>query len=107
MCISLNFITLSLPQAVYNKVMPLYFPRTPEEEAYSAKALPADLGNEFGEPVIAERQIRIATNPTAAGEGQRSCKHYCYSRVVDQAAVVSFTPLGIPERINEVLHQIS
>lgn len=51
----------------YNKVMPFYFPRSAEEEAYAAKALPAALGNEYGEPVIAERTIRITSNPIASG----------------------------------------
>ena len=51
----------------YNKVMPFYFPRSAEEEAYAAKALPAALGNEYGEPVIAERTIRITSNPVASG----------------------------------------
>ena len=40
--------------------MPLYFPRTKEEEDYATKALPADLGDEFGEPTIQERKIRIS-----------------------------------------------
>ena len=47
--------------------MPFYFPRSAEEEAYAAKALPAALGNEYGEPVIAERTIRITSNPVASG----------------------------------------
>ena len=47
--------------------MPLYFPRTKEEESYAAKALPADLGDEFGEPTIQERKIRIADNPLTNG----------------------------------------
>ena len=51
----------------YSKVMPFYFPRSAEEEAYAAKALPSALGNEYGEPVIAERTIRITSNPIVAG----------------------------------------
>jgi len=50
-------------ESVYQQVLPLYFPRNAEEEEYAAKALPADIGNEDGEPVIAERMIRIADNP--------------------------------------------
>jgi len=38
-----------------------------QEEIYAAQRLPADVGNENGEPIIAERQIRIAANP-AVGE---------------------------------------
>ena len=43
--------------------MPLYFPRNKEEEVFSARALPLELGDEFGEPIIAERKIRISDNP--------------------------------------------
>ena len=54
-------------QPFYTKVLPLYFPRSAEEEAYAAKGLPSALGNEFGEPVIAERIIRITSNPVLPG----------------------------------------
>lgn len=47
--------------------MPLYFPRTKDEEELAAKALPADLGNEYGEPIIQERKIRISDNPLVKG----------------------------------------
>ncbi len=47
--------------------MPLYLPRTAEEEKYAAMALPQDLGDEFGEPIIVERKIRIADNPLLKG----------------------------------------
>ena len=44
--------------------MPLYFPRSKSEEDFSAYHLPYDVGNEDGEPVIAEREIRIISKPT-------------------------------------------
>ena len=47
--------------------MPLYFPRSGEEEAYATKALPLDLGDEFGEPIIQERKIKISANPLVKG----------------------------------------
>jgi len=47
--------------------MPLYFPRSAEEESYAATALPASIGDEMGEPIITERQIRIAENPVLNG----------------------------------------
>lgn len=62
----------------YNKVMPFYFPRSAEEEAYAAKALPAALGNEYGEPVIAERTIRITSNPIASGGWVEPRRSYCH-----------------------------
>ncbi|KAG7399940.1 hypothetical protein PHYBOEH_007460 [Phytophthora boehmeriae] len=45
---------------VYERVLPLYFPRTTREQRESQQELKTrDLGNSFGEPVIAERRIRI------------------------------------------------
>lgn len=43
----------------YSKLLPLYFPRSPQEEEDSINRLPKDIGNEMGEPIIPERQIRI------------------------------------------------
>lgn len=48
----------------YQKVLPLYFPRSPVEERENLHRLPRDIGNEMGEPVIPERQIRILDKPT-------------------------------------------
>lgn len=48
-------------RAVYQRVLPLYFPRTPAEEELAVTFLPADVGNQLGETVIAERQIRLDT----------------------------------------------
>ena len=44
--------------------MPLYFPRSPSEEEFVAYHVPYDIGSEDGEPIIAERQIRISGKPT-------------------------------------------
>lgn len=53
--------------------MPLYFPRSQSEEDFAAYHLPYDVGNEDGEPTIAERQIRIAAKPMfKRGEGKIS-----------------------------------
>ncbi|XP_065907079.1 protein GDAP2 homolog [Dysidea avara] len=48
---------------IYSDLLPLYFPRNQKEAEFACVALPSDVGNEFGEPVIEERQIRIADNP--------------------------------------------
>lgn len=53
----------------YNSLLPLYFPRSPSEELYAAHRIPADIGNEDGEPVIAERKIRISANPSKESTG--------------------------------------
>ena len=45
---------------VYRELLPLYFPRSAEEEAATAMRVPKDIGNKNGEPVIEERTIRIA-----------------------------------------------
>jgi len=44
---------------LYSKVLPLYFPRDELEEKYAKSELPRDTGNEHGETVVLERQIRI------------------------------------------------
>ncbi|KAL4233352.1 Ganglioside-induced differentiation-associated protein 2 [Mactra antiquata] len=50
--------------SVYQSILPLYFPRNPKEEKENIERLPEDVGNEMGEPVIPERQIRIMDKPT-------------------------------------------
>ncbi|XP_009327492.1 PREDICTED: ganglioside-induced differentiation-associated protein 2 isoform X2 [Pygoscelis adeliae] len=50
-------------EATYQKLLPLYFPRSLEEEIQSLPYLPADIGNAEGEPVVPERQIRITEKP--------------------------------------------
>lgn len=50
----------------YMKILPLYFPRSSQEEVDAIKLLPEDIGNENGEPIIPERQIRIMDKPMLA-----------------------------------------
>ena len=45
-------------------LLPLYFPRSKVEEKWAGLHLPFDVGNEDGEPIVAERQIRIVDKPT-------------------------------------------
>ncbi|XP_030390644.1 ganglioside-induced differentiation-associated protein 2 isoform X2 [Gopherus evgoodei] len=59
------FAVSELEQATYQKLLPLYFPRSLEEECHSLPCLPADIGNSEGEPVVPERQIRISEKPGA------------------------------------------
>ena len=59
-------------QMSYQSILPLYFPRSPQEELESQSKLPADVGNNMGEPVIPERQIRIMDKPTMARSTRRS-----------------------------------
>ncbi len=48
---------------IYLELLPLYFPRTVEEEIMAERLLPENTGNEWGEIVIEERKIRIAAVP--------------------------------------------
>ncbi|XP_051564428.1 ganglioside-induced differentiation-associated protein 2 isoform X1 [Myxocyprinus asiaticus] len=57
------FAVSDVEESVYRKLMPLYFPRSKKEEKASLPLLPADIGNDEGEPVVPERQIRIAEKP--------------------------------------------
>lgn len=57
-------------QPVYRKLLPLYFPRSEEEEQACRPLIPADIGNSEGEPIVPERQIRISEKPGVL-EGER------------------------------------
>uniref|UniRef100_T1JKQ9 Macro domain-containing protein n=1 Tax=Strigamia maritima TaxID=126957 RepID=T1JKQ9_STRMM len=48
---------------IYEQLMPLYFPRSQSEERFVLPRLPDDIGNQDGEPVNPDRQIRIIDNP--------------------------------------------
>lgn len=52
---------------LYQRVLPLYFPRDREEEVRSSASLPDDTGDEKGETVIEERKIRIFSFPGTDG----------------------------------------
>ena len=56
-------VSVCLQQPVYKKLLPLYFPRSEEEERASLPFVPGDIGNSEGEPIIPERQIRITEKP--------------------------------------------
>ena len=47
----------------YDTLLPLYFPRSRVEEALAAGRLPKNVGDEFGQLFIPERQIRISAIP--------------------------------------------
>ncbi|KAL6069513.1 Ganglioside-induced differentiation-associated protein 2 [Balamuthia mandrillaris] len=53
---------------LYSNVLPLYFPRTKEEEQLAKVLLPADTGNALGETSIEERKIRIVAFPVTSEE---------------------------------------
>ncbi|XP_038122374.1 protein GDAP2 homolog isoform X4 [Culex quinquefasciatus] len=51
---------------IYEVLAPLYFPRDPLEEQSALWQLPKDVGGAYGEPQLADRQIRIIHNPQHA-----------------------------------------
>jgi O-acetyl-ADP-ribose deacetylase (regulator of RNase III) len=56
----------------YDDVLPLYFPRSKPEQFRAVPLLPADTGNDFGETVVAERQVRVgASYQQTAGSAAR------------------------------------
>lgn len=50
-------------RSIYEVLAPLYFPRDPLEERSALWQLPKDIGGLYGEPQLADRQIRIIHNP--------------------------------------------
>ncbi|XP_045152480.1 ganglioside-induced differentiation-associated protein 2-like [Echinops telfairi] len=64
------FAVSELEEATYQRLLPLYFPRSLEEESQSLPYLPADIGNSEVEPVVPERQIRISEKPGAPEDDQ-------------------------------------
>lgn len=50
-------------RSIYEVLAPLYFPRDQPEERSALWQLPKDIGGLYGEPQLADRQIRIIHNP--------------------------------------------
>lgn len=61
-----------IDESLYPDLLRLYFPRNKQEEQWAVDLLPDDIGNEEGEPVIPERQIRITGDPTGRLDGDDS-----------------------------------
>ncbi|XP_063302047.1 ganglioside-induced differentiation-associated protein 2 isoform X2 [Pelobates fuscus] len=57
------FAVTEQEESVYMRLLPVYFPRSLEEELRSRPLIPPDIGNADGEPVVPERQIRISEKP--------------------------------------------
>uniref|UniRef100_K3WWZ1 Macro domain-containing protein n=1 Tax=Globisporangium ultimum (strain ATCC 200006 / CBS 805.95 / DAOM BR144) TaxID=431595 RepID=K3WWZ1_GLOUD len=58
-------------QMIYESILPLYFPRTAEDELKQLSRLASHhLGDEFGEPIIEERKIRIRSLGSRAQDNQ-------------------------------------
>lgn len=46
----------------------MYFPRGGADVEFQRRDLPEDVGNERGEPVVEDRQVRIGAMPGLAGD---------------------------------------
>lgn len=57
------FAVSETEEPVFRKLLRLYYPRSEDEEKACLPLIPADIGNSEGEPVVPERQIRIAEKP--------------------------------------------
>ncbi|XP_068185330.1 ganglioside-induced differentiation-associated protein 2 [Antennarius striatus] len=57
------FSVTDTEEPVFKRLLPLYYPRSEEEERTFLPLIPTDIGNSEGEPVVPERQIRIAEKP--------------------------------------------
>ncbi|XP_076253829.1 protein GDAP2 homolog isoform X2 [Rhynchophorus ferrugineus] len=60
------FVADKLDLSIYEVLLPLYFPRSKQEEDVARYQLPSDIGGADGEPVMPDRQIRIIDNPQHA-----------------------------------------
>merc|ERR1711971_606713 len=67
----------------YMRVLPLYFPRNMKEVCEATLSLPKDIGNEDGEPIIPERQIRIMDKPTFASMRQNNRTGTDFEETID------------------------
>ncbi|XP_030765517.1 protein GDAP2 homolog [Sitophilus oryzae] len=57
------FVVDKLDLGIYEVLLPLYFPRSKQEESAARYQLPSDIGGFYGEPIMPDRQIRIIDNP--------------------------------------------
>ncbi|XP_058459061.1 protein GDAP2 homolog isoform X4 [Malaya genurostris] len=67
-------------RGIYEVLAPLYFPRDLLEERSALWQLPKDIGGTYGEPQLADRQIRIIRNPQhsvmiEADDDSDTCPH--------------------------------
>jgi hypothetical protein len=59
-------------RSLWPKILPLYFPRNKAEQYRAVPLLPEDVGNESGETVVAERQVRVGESYQGAAAGGSS-----------------------------------
>jgi hypothetical protein len=64
------FAVENIDVGIYEVLLPLYFPRSLEEEEMALWQLPANVGGPDGEPLLPDRQIRIIDNPQHSFGGE-------------------------------------
>ncbi|XP_078001446.1 protein GDAP2 homolog isoform X2 [Glandiceps talaboti] len=80
-------VTGDIDEEIYKQVLPLYFPRSKAEEQWAVDELPQDVGNETGEPIIQERQIRIMTNPARQDSEEEDDDEYLLPNAFEDVEV--------------------
>lgn len=66
------FAVENIDIGIYEVLLPLYFPRSLQEEETALWQLPASVGGPDGEPLLPDRQIRIIDNPQHSLDGDES-----------------------------------
>lgn len=64
------FAVENIDIGIYEVLLPLYFPRSLQEEETALWQLPANVGGSDGEPLLPDRQIRIIDNPQHSLDGE-------------------------------------
>jgi hypothetical protein len=64
------FVVDNIDIGIYEVLLPLYFPRSLQEEEAALWQLPANVGGPDGEPLLPDRQIRIIDNPQHSLDGE-------------------------------------
>lgn len=64
------FAVENIDVGIYEVLLPLYFPRSLQEQEMALWQLPASVGGPDGEPLLPDRQIRIIDNPQHSLDGE-------------------------------------
>jgi len=64
------FAVENIDVGIYEVLLPLYFPRSLQEQEMALWQLPANVGGPDGEPLLPDRQIRIIDNPQHSLDGE-------------------------------------
>merc|ERR1712216_340772 len=72
---SISLIVLCMPcghhRDIYASVLPLYFPRSPDEALAAVSKLPSDLGDEKGQSILRDRESSLFTSVLSVPVAER------------------------------------